>query len=341
MKLLFAAGDVGGARAILPVARCAVSRGWNVSALDGGVFRAEGDSDWRWLDYTSALLDRPDAVVYATSVSSPYAFHVAKSAQDRKIPILHVLDNWSNYANRLRLGETTLVPDCYAVMDERAQAEARADGVPAKILRVTGHPDLAYLATEAAQLGVTRNANKTLFVSEPAAADSAKGRGYDERSVASHFVQALSRAPDLLAVQEIYLAPHPRENRADLARYWHDLAQVCFDQTGLPLQWSLVAPQDVRHALHQAGHVVGMSSILLYEAWLLGTPVASLQPALIGSDLRTLSYRSGLNFCDQLSNLDDTVIRTLSQHVGAAQNDLTRHKDAAQHILDIIEEIAI
>ncbi len=56
LRLLFAAGDVGGARAILPVAQLAASDGAQVFALALGVLQAEGDAGWLWLNAFSRYL---------------------------------------------------------------------------------------------------------------------------------------------------------------------------------------------------------------------------------------------------------------------------------------------
>lgn len=344
MRILFAAGDVGGARAILPVARQAAKQGLSVLGMDHGTFRIEGSDDWDWIPFQLALDIDVDIVIYATSVSDSKAFQVAQAARFRRVPIFHVLDNWSNYANRLMLCDgkgnlNTLIPDRYAVMDELAFAEAVDDGVNADILCTTGHPNLAALATQAQQLANTLDPNITLFVSEPVLADNGTQRGYTETSVSQAFVQALMDHEDLLSAQHILVAPHPREDREEVAQRWSDLAAECVDQTGITLQWSIVPKDQVRQALHCAGHVVGMTSILLYEAWLLGIPSASLQPGLVGTHLRSLSYRVGLHFCDMQENVRKTVNDVLSQQPGDHHPDLAKHQFAAKHILDTAFQI--
>jgi hypothetical protein len=58
-----------------------------------------------------------------------------------------------------------------------------------------------------------------------------------------------------------------------------------------------------REAVLLADGVIGMASILLYEAWLLQKPVISVQPNLRRGDLRYLEKRRGLHFSGQKSNL--------------------------------------
>jgi len=343
MNLLFAAGDVGGARALLPVARAAMAAGHNVAALAHGAFHREGAADWCWLEAEAARQQKADAMLYATSVADWAAFEVAEAARARGIPLLHVLDNWSTYAGRLHGRDgRSLVPETYAVMDDLAHQEAVADGVPEAILAVTGHPNLDDLVQEAAKFAKSgRTEQRLLFVSEPARADSGPAedpgaRGYDEVGVSEALMAALaSMAPEGL---EIHVAAHPREDREEVANRWAGLTAAYPGPKG-PLDWVLVPPDGVRAALHGASHVAGMSSILLYEAWLLGLPVASLQPGLRGQGLRTLAKRDGLLFCDAADDLPGTIARLLGALPAGAGAALSQHANAAQRVLKLAQDL--
>lgn len=350
MKLLFAAGDVGGARALLPVARLAHARGIEVSALAHGTFHIEGDAAWQWLDLPGACAAPADAVLYATSVSDTAALDVAAAAQARGIPLLHMLDNWSSYSARLRRasGGPHILPDIYAVMDQLAYDEAVADGVPETMLAITGHPNLAHIMTEAESLaGPVATRTDILFVSEPARADSGpadapQSRGYDEQTVAQAVMASLAD-PALKAALGadpcLHLAPHPREDRQLVTARWQALAAAHpLPATGTPLRIKTVPRDGVRAALHGATHVIGMSSILLYEAWLLGRPVASIQPELRGAGLRSLSHRAGLVFCDQAQDVAAAVQSVLAQRTAGPHPHLRQHAAAASDVLGLLTQ---
>ncbi|MFK7941514.1 MAG: hypothetical protein AB8B85_01155 [Paracoccaceae bacterium] len=337
MRLLFAAGDVGGARAILPVARAAHASGHHVLALAHGVLHAEGDADWHWLTQTEAEAASADVMVYATSVADWAAMDVAAAARARGIPLVHVLDNWSSYGHRLcKADGSPLIPAIYAVMDDLARSEALTEGVPAGIIEITGHPDLARLDAEAKGMATCSARQpgdvRVLFVSEPARSDSGAAqdpgsRGYDEDGVTAAFVEALtSTAPLGCSVQ---VAPHPREDRSVVADRWARLAGTYPGAW----TWDMVPADGVRVSLHRASHVAGMSSILLYEAWLLGKPTASLQPGLRGSALRTLAHREGLLFCDTSADLPGTVAKLLRRAPGTCTRALDGHLKAAERVL--------
>lgn len=347
MRIAFAAGDVGGARAILPVARLAQSLGHEVLAMRHGPFAAEGATEWTWhppATFTDPAFWRsgPQALVFATSVSDAAALEAAAQAAARGLPLVHVLDNWSTYARRLERPSGQIVqPDRYAVMDDLARDGALAEGLPPAMLRITGHPGLAGLADEIARLpGPQVGAERRLmFVSEPARADSggpqAPGwRGYDEDDVSTLFA-ALLASEGAQGVQ-VDVCPHPREDRNIVAQRWDALAA----RHGFSVE--IVAPAFVRSALHRAHGVVGMTSILLYEAWLMDKPVLSLQPGLRIEALRALSRRNGLLFCTDLA----TSSHAMGQWFAATSTPLSRltesvrqHRGAPAAVLDLVLDL--
>ena len=333
MKLLFAAGDVGGARAILPVASLAHGHGHQVHAFAHGVLQDEGDQEWTWLDFQQSIdaAEGCDAVIYATSVKDMLAVEIASHAGRHGVPSIHVLDNWSSYARRV----DTFTPDVYAVMDDLAYARAVEDGVTPSILRVAGHPGLAGLASESATMPHSVTPGTLLFVSEPAARDGGVAkRGYDETIVAKLFVQEIAHHAD--DVEQVFMVPHPREDRGAFEARTAGLFGSCTKE----LKWSVVARDGVRQALHQSSHIVGMSSLMLYEAWLLGRPVLSLQPGLKDIGLRELKERSGLVFHDKCDDISLSMKRWLGTMPGAPRRELAQHEQAAACILEMAKETA-
>lgn len=345
--ILFAAGDVGGARAILPVARLAHASGYPIKALKHGTFAEEGDPAWDWVDFDGAVklaAGGVAGVIYATSVQDQAAFQLALTAQQAGRPVIHVLDNWASYAQRLYgqdLSGTkaTCVPDVYAVMDDLALEQAKAAGVPPQCLHVTGHPGLAKIEEERTTYGGPDQSLNILFVSEPASKDSglaadSESRGYDEISVTEQFVQALkmsARKEHLI----LRVAPHPREDRTAVSERW---ASLCDGLTNFDLR--IVPVDGVRQALHGATHVVGMSSILLYEAWLLERATLSLQPELRYEELKALGHRQGARLCTKSEEVSEVVDAWLHERipVGAGGFSRAQHAEAARKIFELARQ---
>lgn len=349
LNLLFAAGDVGGARAILPVARLAYAQGHNVMALAHGVLHEEGSTDWTWIADAETCVADCDTIFYASSVTDQRAFQCALAAQARGCPVIHVLDNWSLYGDRLNGLDATgtpreVVPNVYAVMDELAYAGAIADGVPKDRLRIIGHPDLAKLHTECKLLPRPNGQGlDILFVSEPVVLDSGAAthpgsRGYDEITVTQAFISTLAKL-NISDHVNISVAPHPREDRETVCRRWNN-QMADAGMSNIPLK---IVPKDgVRVALHSATHVVGMTSILLYESWLLERPTLSLQPNLQWDHMRVIGQRDAVSLCTNLKELGGIMNHWLAQRmpIGSGRKSLLLHNGAAQRLLDLTQQFS-
>lgn len=331
LKIFFAAGDVGGARAILPVAKLASKSGYEVYAYEYGVFYDEGETDWHWLDFSGSMrvASKCDAVIYATSVNDLAAVKIACHANASSVPTVHVLDNWSSYRKRIE----TYIPSYYTVMDDVAFSQASLDGVPEVILRITGHPGLGELGFEQRSSSYKANEKKILFVSEPVSTDQGiENRGYDEITVANLFSQAI--LSQSILIDRLLIAPHPRECRQAVCRRMRHL----FGMQSQQMNWVMVPEGSIRQALSQSTHVVGMTSLLLYEAWLLGKPTLSLQPGLKNVGLRELSTREGLVFHDETGNIYDSVSSWIEMSPGKAKHDLELHRQSAGEVLNLVRD---
>lgn len=358
--ILLQARDVGGARAVLGVLPALCEAGVGVHVAREGYLAHHAPPQCprvaapAGIDEADKILEKHKfgAFLYATSITSPSVFHTARAAARQGVFTLHLLDNWMNYHMRLTMdGRGEFVPDCYAVMDELARQEAIADGVPAEILTVTGHPALAPLGEQwrgylsgtdlsarRAALGVSGGKRLAVFVSEPAGLDQRPDpsnpnyRGYTERTVLTEVCRRLQPAADRVHVGVL---PHPREDAEALLECWNRHAGKL---TGGRLNTA-----DGREAVFLADAVAGMTSILLYEAWLLRKPVASLQPGLRNDKLATLSRREGVHAVLGDDDWDAAMQAWLDEAIAAPadtppRDDMKRHEQAPERIRDILLE---
>lgn len=330
MTLLFAASEVGSWRALAPVARACVDGGMTVLLSDRGAARAEAAGLGAALHgcgetpaEIDAFLMRHDvqAVVFSSNVSDPQPLGVARRAGQLGLPTMHVLDYWNGYAERLRLdGLAPFLPDVYAVPDDHAKSTAIGEGIPASRLLVAGQPLLADIAQCAmplsnsqreslrAVVGLTPDLPLLLFVSEPVTLDqgsdpaSPSFRGYTEQSVLRSLLQALQ---PLAGSIQLGLLPHPREDASALQA----LASVHCGNVSV----QTMHPARGRDALPLADGVAGMSSTLLDEAWLLGLPVASIQPGLRLASLARLRGVDGILFLDAPTAPDAAFVEWTNQ----------------------------
>jgi len=346
--ILFAGGDVGGARALLPVIAECERQELDFAVVSHGHLLRELQSTWRQIalpdeltaDRASIWLTRLDlsVLIFSSSVHDTVALTLARQAKKMGIAVVHLLDNWSNYRLRLEHDHLPmLVPDFYMVMDELAYDGALAEGIPADVLQITGQPALAGLSDELANFTKASRSEGPIglvFVSEPVLADQGDDpespvfRGYTEQTVLRLLCRELQRYADQVSLS---ILPHPREDRRALEACWREV------QGKVP--GTIFTGNDGLHHVLTADGVVGMASILLYEAWLVGIPVLSLQPGVRGQALRTLERRAGLFFVDSSEKTDKTLsvwLTAVQSGERIVQPDLARHKDAAAQICTLI-----
>jgi hypothetical protein len=352
--ILFSATDIGGARAIIPVLPELEKISQPFSITDNGVLSEETPSYYQRApqqlindkNHFLAFLTRNkiSLLVFGTAVKNRLPIYHCAWAKEINIPTVCLLDNWMNYKDRLELNNIGLVlPDHYFVMDKLAYQEALADGIPENILEITGHPGLASLAKEYRNFQKDANLNRLgfktdqfllVFVSEPASEDQGYDRSFPTYRGYTEFDVLTCLKPLLLDLKsdiELAVLPHPRDDKIKLRNYCNDLFSN-------QLSWRFLNIPAGREAVFLADGVIGMASILLYEAWLLQKPVISIQPNLRQEHLRYLEKRPGLHFSTQKSNLE-VIFQLWWQEVvegkfkeSKLRDDLKLHLQAPQKV---------
>ena len=360
MKVLFASGDVGGARALLPVIKACSKKDLSFAVLNHGIITKEARPDWKRVSLEGSV-DREaikrlltkwgiHVLVFTSSIKDTTPLALARRARSLGILVIHVLDSWTGYRRRMEMdGLPAFIPDVYTVMDDLAFEGAVRESIDRSILVVTGQPALASLAGEYAswkkrdqrkvreRFGFDPDKAMVLFVSEPVELDqgvspkSPQFRGYTEKIVLSLFCEALQPFSDRI---EIGLLPHPRESVDDLLRLWNE---CCGSLSGRLLRIS-----KGREGLFPADGVAGMASVLLYEAWLLGKPVISLQPGLQSEPLRMLEKRDYVLFVDSYENVTKSMTAWASavqpEHRCPPRPELRMHEKAPENVFRLIEK---
>lgn len=298
LSILAVAGDPGGAAALAPVVKALRDSGrYRVSAC------AYAQAQPLWLSSGIAsqapcalpeLVAESDLVITATSVNpEKVELHALALARSLNVPSLALLDFWSNY--RLRFTDNQgkwVLPDKIAVMDDLAREEMIGEGFAPDILTITGQPAFDRVSDAKRSftpqhrqslrnaLDINEDGLLILFVSQPFAdiyGSSEATRdtlGFDEHIVLSHCCKTLAKlsrshsSPITLAIR-----PHPREAANKFPVIQEDLFRT--------VTW--ITPSQLEAAL-SADLVLGMNSVLLYEAALMGCPTVSVQPGLKVAD---------------------------------------------------------
>jgi len=348
-------GDAGGAEAVVPVLKLLEQRKTLAGTWAAGpaqqVLSREGVPYRPLSEMTpGAMIDLAHPTVLLTGTSwaeQPPELEYIEAASRAGVPVLSVVDFWSNYAARFLGSDGRLIlPDRIAVPDDVAVAEAVAEGLPAERLMATGNPHYEVLLRHGQgfdrdarmafreQVGVPRKATLVLFASQPIRALYGSRLGYDEDQVVSLVRDGVDSVADWLG-HGITLAvrSHPRqEGGARLPEGTPKVSVRRADQ-GEPLSWILAADL-----------VVGMSSALLLQAGLLGLRVVSVQPGLVGID-NVPSNRMGLSeSVVDVAGVGPALYRVLARpaHLGSAREvqRLRLHSSgAAMRLLNLVVDM--
>jgi hypothetical protein len=301
-RVVFVAGDPGGANALAPVIEQLKSEknyflsvfAYYKAAL---VFRQKGIDFIELSNTTTAeqvltmLADtRPNLIVTATSINPFEVENVFIAGGKRlEIPTLSILDFWSNYTQRFSKDEDDLVylPDKIAVMDELAVSEMEAQGFPSDRLVITGQPafdrlfDLRQCLDRKHirdRLGIGQDSKLILFVSQPFSelfgknSDNPLYPGYTQQSILQTLLEALEdmiRESDHSIV--LGILPHLRETE----NWWTMLER---DRVHI----KVLSNEYFEEVSLSSDLVVGMTSTKLVEVALMGCAAISLQ---IGAEI--------------------------------------------------------
>jgi hypothetical protein len=241
---------------------------------------------------------RPDAIISGTTCfDSPDRRLIAVGAREG-IRTAVVLDERYDYRMRFLVDGEPVWPDVITVLDGASIDEAAAEGVPRERCRVTGSPALARIA-QAAAVDADAPARRPpslasrpawpilLFVSETLADDygSAPGEsgplgpfaGFTEETVRD-WTRSLDGSSFLL-VEKL----HPASGRVEQPPQLLHGGRVMH----------IVLKREPLWPLMRAAHaVLGMRSVALLEAALIGVPALSFQPGGIGPE-RCTAVRLG------------------------------------------------
>ena len=231
-----------------------------------------------------------DALITGTSHYEPFDDLLWQAARVTGTPSLAVIDYWSNLERRF----PTIRPDTIGVIDPAQEAEARSIGF--EDIVTTGHPSLAAVQSEPPR--AEGNSVSALFVSERIAGDVAEGvndsYGFDETDSFRLVMAAAESAVAAGQPVELTVKFHPY-NDADAFR---DAVGASGFSDSVKLTW-VEGRQPIAPLIKAADIVIGISSVALVEASLMGRAVVSVQPRLTRDNMFVPGQRG---FADTLTD---------------------------------------
>lgn len=305
-KILLCATDAGGARNLSPLLLYIENKGFVPSLITSEEMLALFDTrgikiiESKDIDSEAAAINllkeiSPAAVVCGTTRYQGPERLLITAARRLRIRSIVLLDEWFNYYLRFQgiEGELSYLPDIICCQDEQARQEAAAEGIPPDRLFVTGSPSLSILTFKAEKFlteppvvpDIIKDKARPVitFLHETHSVDygSKPGEsgllgkfiGYTEHTVRQNIFDALRKIGENCTVVEKLHPSYPGNELTPLG-------------DGV-VEWITVPNTDLLPLLWHSDLVVGMRSMALLEAAILGCSVVSYQPHLIGPQLCT------------------------------------------------------
>lgn len=302
-RVLFFSCEPGGAEVLIPVVRLLQERNFDVEVAAYGHgydrFCAKGvmcrEVEPVGAGDTHLLASTNPDLLITSAASLPDRDQSERrlwlGARQHSIPSLAFLDQWQNYSARFSGvspdSRLAYLPDFISCIDEVGRREMIAEGFPQERLKAFGQPYLSSLKDQVTKasnvdarrrLGLSADEPILLFASEAIQQHFGRTRGYDQHDALELFFSLL--ATGIWSGRPV-VKLHPKESPEQYAGLLEQHAAF------RPLLvTSELSPAE---CLAMAMHVFGMTSIMLIEAYVLGLPVISLQPGLVGEDPLVLS----------------------------------------------------
>lgn len=238
----------------------------------------------------------PDFIITGTSAEDFCEKYIWKSAEKFKILSFGILDHWVLYGIRFSkyniseiseyefMKELIYMPTKVLVTDEYAKDGAIKDGILENKILVSGNPYFDYLLEKKEEIEkyVNKNQNEIniLFVSQPLSAlyneDYVSNYywGYNERTIFMTTISIIGKIAKKYNKRiKMIIKLHPKEEKNNfediiLSNHYNNISfEVDRNTDGI----ELVLSSDI---------VMGISSMLLVEAVILGWPAMSIQIGL-------------------------------------------------------------
>ncbi|MHC5936944.1 hypothetical protein [Nostoc sp.] len=281
MKILAIAHDPGGANAVAATVAALRTAGTQVEAYAKG----PAIRQFQRLEVACTPISEEhqnlfvrltgDILLTGTSQDDEFERDAILWARQERIPSIAVIDYWANYGQRFQPFNNPNAepnfPDIITALDELCVAGMIADGIPEKRIRVVGQPYFAWLLSrQKCRKSILKPRENILFASQPNA---------NEIEILRILIKVLT---DYKPLKKLLIRFHPRQGecRASL-----DLLA----QSGLP--FAIDESTDTLATLRQQDIMLGITSIILIEAALMGIPAGSL---VIGVDDTLITNQRGI-----------------------------------------------
>jgi len=345
-KILLFARDPGGANTIIPLFNAFKAKGYDVNLYGKDValekFGLAGlnfkniyeDIAQISSENISDFLKKiaPDLIITGTSADDMTEKLLWNEANKLFIPSFAIIDQWINYGIRFSpygVGEIATykknpkhpyLPTKICVMDEIAKQEAENEGLPAEKLIVTGQPYFQALKENFEKISEINKKTKKIiiFVSEPITDTYGNSDfwGYTEKTVFSDFLEELENfSRETNEKFDLIIKLHPKENKNN----YDDV------KPSENIDISIDTTTDSLILIKKSDLIVGMSSMFLIEASILGKEVLSIQTGLC---------RENPFILDRIGKIKSVLSKSLIKH---ELKKTLKHREGLYYNFKVVE----
>ncbi len=313
-KIIFTAQDPGGFNAITPVIKkLRRDKRFNVSvvlAKHACLFAEKQKIRYLDADKTPFDITGADLILTGTSFGDSIEKRIIAMAKAKNIPTISIIDFWTDYAPSFSDSETgnfKYLPDYILAVDEIMKKEMVLNGFPPEKIFITGNPSFDSFSRI-----IQPKTNKDLIAffpqpfSEILKNNSKDYKDYikfDEVQILEDIVKVLEKI-DLN--KRIVINIHPRAKKLDK-----------FDKVIENTKLKIKKEKKLynKNLIEKSEIVIGVNSVVLFQAAMRGKKVLSYQPGIKSSDL-LISNRLGLSVpVYKKKDLYRTFKKMLSQKV--------------------------
>ena len=295
-KILFAAQDPGGFNSLAPVIKKIVRLGFSYKVfLAEGSLRFAEKTGIDFIDCSFLTLDKiikkvdefaPDIVVVATSDGLCLEKNIVAWAKKRAIFSVALIDFWSRHNARFSNPKTSdhaYIPDIICVVDAYMKKQIIAEGVAANKVKITGNPFF-----ESFGLVKKNNGHYILFASQPFSEARFRFREianlpiFNEVEIFADIVKILEEKNIRLP---ILIGFHPYSKNRNKYNRIIKKSKIKIIASG----------KETEKLIDQADLVIGINTVILFQAAMMGKKVISYQPGIKPKEDPLFSNRLGLS----------------------------------------------
>jgi len=278
-----------------------------------------------------------DLYVTGTSPTSDFEYKIWKYAAERKVKSICLLDSSKYAIDRFRKGGVTFYPDIICVTDDQVKDIVLSVGVEANRVIVAGSPYFDRIGTlkiseiEKHRIKDEMNASTKkiiTFCTEYIAQKGEKDRyGYDELSVLDDLAQYIScRGADKF---RLAVRVHPNDSKEIYKQYLKSVTDG--------IEWDIISEDNDRRLFQISDVVIGMTSLILVEAVILGIPAISYQPADTATKIQEYDSMANIELITSKEDLFISMDRDIFNFSMKAGRQVTyRNTHSLEKIMGLI-----